>query len=424
MERKIINDLLKWKKELNRKPLLLYGNKQIGKTYSALFFGEKEYKTVAYIDTNNNYELLSIAKRENSIEKIILKISLLVGEPILKNDTLIILDNVNNIDIVKMIKLFGKIDNEYHIIMITSLKENILKFKGEELQYKYMFPVDFEEYLRAIGQNQLVDFIKDSYKNNKPIPFHQIALDYFDNYIMSGGLPEAIEESLKNPNMLYLNSIHNKIIDSYKKALLDRDVLIDIARANEVLDIMPYQFMKPNHKFQYGLMKEGSRSKEYESALEYLSNNNFALRCYKVSEVGTPLSKFKDKDSFKLYSNDTGILFHQMHLNKLKFLTDNKLKNVLYETSIANSIVASGYNLYYFASDGKAEVSFVVQSRLGKIIPIELVNTNLSKAKSLSLFMNKFGINEAIRVGEENFSFKKGVKYIPVYATFCFKENL
>ena len=120
MERKIMNDFLRWKKDINRKPLLLYGNRQIGKTYSVLAFGEKEYKTVAYINCENNYELLSIAKRENSVEKIVLRLALLVGEPILKKDTLIVFDNINDLDIVKMVKLFGKGECDYHVIMITS----------------------------------------------------------------------------------------------------------------------------------------------------------------------------------------------------------------------------------------------------------------------------------------------------------------
>ena len=154
MERKIMNDFLRWKKDINRKPLLLYGNRQIGKTYSVLAFGEKEYKTVAYINCENNYELLSIAKRENSVEKIVLRLALLVGEPILKKDTLIVFDNVNDLDIVKMVKLFGKGECAYHVIMITSLKETVVKFKGEELQYKYMFQGDVEEYLKACNQNR------------------------------------------------------------------------------------------------------------------------------------------------------------------------------------------------------------------------------------------------------------------------------
>lgn len=424
MERKITEELTKWKKNIDRKPLLLYGAPGIGKTYSVLDFGRKEYKTVAYINCNNNYELLNIAKKENTIDKIILKLSLLVGETILKSDTLIIIDDVNDLDIVKMVKLFGKSENEYHIIMITNIKDNVTKFKGDELQLKYMYQVDFEEYLKAIGQVQLIDFIKDSYKNNKEIPFHQIALDNFDNYMMTGGSPEACEEFIKNGEVLNLSSIHNKIISAYKSTLLYLPNMIDVQRSIEVLDIMPYQLIKNNKKFQYGLMKEGSRKKEYENAITYLSNNNLVLRSYKVSEVGVPLSKYKDVDSFKLYNYDTGVLFDTLHLSKIKFLTNEKLKSLLYENSVAIAIADAGYQLYYYASDGKAEVSFLVQSRKGDIVPIEIVNTSLSKAKSLGLLMKKYNINNAVRVGEHNFSLKKGIKYIPVYATFCFKDNL
>ena len=127
MERKITADLLKWKKEVSRKPLLLYGNKQIGKTYSVIEFGEKEYKTVAYINSDNNIPLLTIMKKERTIDKIIAKLSLLVGEPILKTDTLVIIDNVSDEEIVKGVKKFGKEQNDYHIIMITSHKEKAKK---------------------------------------------------------------------------------------------------------------------------------------------------------------------------------------------------------------------------------------------------------------------------------------------------------
>ena len=424
MERKITEELIKWKKNIDRKPLLLYGPPGVGKTYSVLDFGKKEYKTIAYINCNNNYELLNVAKKENSIDKIVLKLSLLVGESILKGDTLIVIDDVNDLDVVKMVKLFGKSDNEYHIIMVTNIKDNVTKFKGDELQLKYMYQVDFEEYLKAIGQVQLIDFIKDSYKNNKEIPFHQIALDNFDNYMMTGGSPEACEEFIKNSEVLNLSSIHNKLINAYRNSILTVTNMIDVQRSIEVLDIMPYQLIKSNKKFQYGLMKEGSRKKEYENSINFLSNNNLVLRSYKVSEVGVPLSKYKDVDSFKLYTYDTGVLFDTLHLSKIKFLTNDKLKSLLYENSVAISIADAGYQLYYYASDGKAEVAFLVQSRKGEIVPIEIVNTSLSKAKSLGLLMKKYDIKNAIRVGENNFSYKKGIKYIPVYATFCFKENL
>lgn len=424
MERKIYSDLLKWKKDINRKPLLIYGNKQIGKTYTTVEFGEKEYKTVAYINTNNNQQLLTIMQKERTIDKIIAKLSLLVGETILKNDTLIILDNVVDEDIVKAIKKFGKEQNDYHIIIITSLKEKLSTFKGEELQYKYMFAMDFEEYLRAVGNIELIDFIKTSYRNNKPMPFHSIAMDYYEEYIMTGGLPESIRASINKETDLKIRIIHEKQLDCYKEQFLYMNNLIDILRANEVLNILPYQLLKSNRKFQYGLMRTGGRSKDYEKAIEFLTNNGIIYKCHKISEVTPPLSKCKDPESFKLYLNDTGVLFMMMHLSKLKLFTDDNLKYILYENNLADTIISCGYNLYYYQSDGKAEVPFVVQTRAGKIIPIEIVNKNLSKAKSLSLFMSKFNISEAIRFTDDNFSVKKGIKYVPIYASFCLKENL
>lgn len=423
MERKITADLLKWKKEVSRKPLLLYGNKQIGKTYSVIEFGEKEYKTVAYINSDNNIPLLTIMKKERTIDKIIAKLSLLVGEPILKTDTLVIIDNVSDEEIVKGVKKFGKEQNDYHVIMITSHKEKLPVFKGEELQYKYMFAMDFEEYLRAVNNLELIEFIKTSYRNNKPMPFHQLALDYYEEYLVTGGMPEVVQAHLNGESDLKLKMIQEKILDCYKKELLEIENTIDIVRANEVLNIVPYQLLKPNRKFQYGLMRTGGRSKDYEKALEYLSLTGIVYKCHKVTEVTPPLSKCKDVESFKLYLNDTGILYMMMHLSKIKLLSDDNLKYILYENSVANAIMSSGYNLYYYQSEGKAEVPFVIQTRSGKIIPVEIVNKNVSKAKSLSLFMSRFNINEAIRITEDNFGLKKNVKYIPIYASFCLKDN-
>lgn len=424
MERKIYSDLLKWKKDNNRKPLLIYGNKQIGKTYTVIEFGEREYKTICYINSDNNIELSKIMQKERTLDKIIAKLSLLTGESILKNDTLIIIDNVIDENIVKAIKKFGKESNEYHIIMITSLKEKLMTFKGEELQYKNMFSMDFEEYLRAVGNIELIDFIKTSFRNNKPMPFHNIAMDYYEEYLITGGLPESVQANINKETDLKLRMIHEKQLDTYKKEFFNLNNLIDITRCNEVLNILPYQLLKSNRKFQYGLMRTGGRSKDYEKALEFLSINGIAYKCYKISEVTPPLSKCKDSESFKLYLNDTGILYMMMHLSKMKLFTDDNLKYILYENNLANAIISCGYNLYYYQSEGKAEVPFVVQTRAGKMIPIEIVNKNLSKAKSLTLFMSKFNITEAIRFTEDNFSMKKGIKYVPIYATFCLKESL
>ena len=424
MKRKIELFLQKWKGDIYKKPLLIYGNKQIGKTYTVLKFAEDNYKNAAYFNTDNNTELYNLLKKEKNPERIILKLSMLSNETILENDTLIIFDNVNDPDIVSGIKLFGTNKNNYHIILITSLKENLKMFKGEELQYKMMTNLDFEEYLIAIGNSQLVEFIHNSFKNNKPMPFHSLALEYFEEYIATGGMPEAIDFSLREKNKLLLNSVYDKIIDSYKKEISELDNLIDITRSIEVIDSVPFQLLKPNKKFQYGMIKAGGRSKEYERAISFLATNGFVYRSYKIKEAKSPLSTCKDLENFKLYLNDTGLLYNRLYLNRSRFLSDENIRSILIENSVAIELLNQGFSIYYYQSEGKAEVTFVIQDKMGKIIPIEIVNKNISKAKALTLFMNKYNLKDAIRLTDGNFCIKKGIKYIPIYALFCLKDYL
>lgn len=421
MERKIYNDLVLWKKNV-KKPLLLYGAKQVGKTYSVLEFAKKNYKNIVYFNTNNYKELLDILKREKSPEKIIFKLSVLSGETIFEEDTLIIFDNVNDPYIVKAIKLFGGDNNLYHIIMITSKKENLNKFKGEELYFKAMYPLDFEEFLVNADKRQLVDFIKSSYINNTPMPFHQLAFDLYNDFLITGGYPEVVSAYLKGADYILLDSIKQKIIDTIKKETIEVYNLIDVQRSNEVLNSLPYQLLKENKKFQYGNIKKGSRSKDYETSINYLGMNQLIHRSFKLNDVKSPLSSYRDPESFKLYPNDVGLLYTMMHLNKMKFITDNDIRKTLIENNVANTLVNLGYNLYYYQSEGKTEISFVIQNRLGNIIPIEIVNMNLTKAKALSMFMTKFKVDNPIRLTEDNFSKKKNIKYIPLYATFCLKD--
>ena len=424
MKRKIEDELLKWKKDLNKKPLVVYGSKQVGKTYTVLKFGQENYKNVVYFNTDNNIELYKIMKKEKTINRIISRLEVLQNEILFENDTLLVFDNVNDNEIVNGIKLFGRNKNNYHIILITSLKDNLKVFKGEELQYRHMTNMDFEEYLLATNNEKVIEFIETSFKNNTQMPFHSLAMEFFEDYLITGGFPEAVAIYIKEKNPLLLNSVFDKIFDSYKKEISMLDNLIDITRSIEVLDSIPFQLEKTNKKFQYGLIKTGGRSKEYEKAISFLTGNSFAYKCYKISNVSSPLNKCKDKDNFKLYLTDTGLLFNRLFLNKTKFLSNNKTINTIIENAVAIALINAGFSLYYYQSEGKAEVSFVVQDRIGKIIPIEVVNKNLSKAKALTLFMNKYNIKEAIRITDDNFSNKKGVRYIPLYALFCLKYYL
>lgn len=422
MERKIEEFLKKWQKDTARKPLVLYGPKQVGKTFTALNFGKTEYKNTIYFNTENNEELLNLFSKEKTPEKIILNLSLLSGETILKDDTLIILDNVNDKEIVKGLKLFNS-DYKYHIIAITSRRENLADFKGEELQFKGMTGLDFEEYLIAKDERSLASLIRESFTKRKVCPFHKVALDLFQEYLMTGGLPEVIEAELAGKSPYEIDAIKQKIVDVYKKEIALSKNLIEIARGIEVFNSIPNQLRKENKKFQYGLMGTGKRAKEYEGTINYLVNNQIIYRSYKITTVKKLLSSCREVDSFKLYMPDDGLLYTMLHLNLKQFLSDENLKETLYENHIAKTLAEAGYALYYYQSEGKAEVNFVIQNRLGKIIPIEITTKSQSKAKSLSVFIKKFTTEQAYRITENNFQTKKEIRYIPVYATFCLNDN-
>lgn len=423
MERKIVSFFQKWKNDLIRKPLVVYGPKQVGKTFTVLNFGKNEYKNVIYINATNNKRLIELFEKEKSIDKLIVNLSLMSGETILQNDTLIIFDNVNDIEIIKGLKLFGSINSPYHIIAITSRRENLKEFKGVELQFKGMTGMDFEEYLWARDEKQLANLIRESFEKRKTCPFHKVALDYFYEYLFTGGLPEVINAFIKGNSDAEIEAIKNKIFDSYIKEIALNTTLIDIPRGIEVINSIPEQLQKENKKFQYGLMGYGKRAKEYDTSIKYLVENQLICRSYKIRTIRSPLSSCREIESFKLYMVDDGILFSMLHLNRKSFLQDENIKETLYENHIAKTLMEAGYSLYYYQSGGKAEVNFVIQNRMGEIIPIEITVKSMSKAKSLSVLMKRYTVNNAYRITENNFSTKKEVRYIPVYAVFCLNDS-
>ncbi len=424
MERKIVAFFQKWKEDIIRKPLILYGPKQVGKTFTVLNFGKNEYKNVIYFNTSNNHRLLDLFKKEKSTEKLVVNLSVISGETILEDDTLIVFDNVNDVEIVRGLKLFGSENSKYHIIAITSRRENLTEFKGENLQFKGMYEMDFEEFLWSRGEEQLANLIRESYEKRKTCPFHKVALGLFYEYLFTGGFPEVINAFNNGLGDNEIEAIKQKILDTYKKEVSLNSTLIDIPRGLEVIDSIPEQLRKENKKFQYGLMGFGKRAKEYESTIKYLIDNQIVYRSYKIRNIKSPLSSCREVESFKLYLPDDGLLFSMLHISKKDFISNENIKETMYENHIAKTLVEANYSLYYYQSGGKAEVNFVVQNRMGEVIPIEITIKSMSKAKSLSVLMKRFTVNNAYRITENNFSTKKEVRYIPIYAVFCLNDNL
>ena len=424
MERKIMNDLKKWKIDTYKKPLLLYGVSGSGKTYTCLEFAKNEYKNVIYFDCYNNLELSYVIEKNQTIEKLIRALSAISLETIFKEETLIIFDNVTD-QVITAIKTLFTNSLEYHIIMLTNNNSFIKKHKNELVNYKKMDLVTFTEYLKYMGKEQLIDFIQDSFKNNKSMPFHSLALELYNDFVLTGGYPNAIINYKENNNYSLLNDVHDKNIKLLKYKLLALNNLIDIKRSQEVYNNISFQLLKDNKKFQYGHIKTGARSKEYEKSINFMTENGMLIKSTRLTELTSPFSKVKDDESFKLYYNDSGILFKKMNVSGNRLITNDKLLEILYENNIVTTLSNNGFNIYHYHSGGKAYIDIVIKTRTGKILPIEIMNQETNtKSKSLALSMKKYNLNLGIRFGGEDFKVKNNVKYIPYYAAFCITEDL
>lgn len=423
MERKITNDLIKWKIDNMKKPMLIYGVSGCGKTYTTLEFGKNEYKNIVYFDCISNLELNYVFEKNTTLDRLIRGLSAISLETIFKEETLLVFDNVTE-KILEAIKKVFKGNSSYHVIAITSF-DNIVDCAKGSFIIKKLNLVNFSEYLKFIGKDQLVDFIEESFKTNKPMPFHAMAYELFNEFILTGGYPESIIRFTEEQNYNLLSSYHEKNLQLLKNKLFSLNNLIDIKRSIEVLDNISFQLLKENKKFIYGLVRPNGRAKDYEKAIDYMSSNHLIIKCNKVSKLESPLSKIKDEESFKLYFNDCGLLYKKMNVSSNRLLTNEKLVNILYENNVVSALSQNGFNMYYYHSDGKSEVDLVIQTRTGKIIPIEfLEDNNNTKSKSLSIIMTKYETPLAIRFTYNNFSEKRNIRYIPYYAAFCITENM
>ncbi len=423
MERKITEDLLRWKVDNQKRPLLLTGVSGCGKTYTVLEFGKREYKNIVYFDCTNNLELKYVFEKNTTLEKLIRALSAISLESIFKEESLLVFDNVTE-QVIKQIKKLLPSKIEYHIIMITNEIDKLIKIT-EGLTIKKMNLVTFPEYLKYQGKEQLIEFINNSFKNDKPMPFHNMAMELYNEFVLTGGYPDAITTYEEKKNYNFLSGILDKNVNLILNKLMDMENLIDIKRGKEIYDNIAIQLLKDNKKFMYGLIKPGTRAKDYENAIKYMETSNMIIKSTRINELTSPLSKIKDEDSFKLYYNDTGILFKKMNVSANRLLTNNKLMNIIYEQNIVNTLSQNGFTIYHYHSVGKAQIDVVIQTRKGKIIPIEIFGEEEnSKSKSMALALNKYNLTSAIRFTEDNFKEKRNIKYVPYYAAFCVTENL
>jgi predicted AAA+ superfamily ATPase len=429
MERKIVNELKEWKESSSRMPLIIYGARQVGKTYTALSFGKEHYKNTVYFNLEDSIELTNVFERDLNPERIIKELSAKSGQTIFKGDTLIIFDEIQSCECaLTSLKYFCEKAPEYHIIAAGSLLGVALNrekysFPVGKVNMLTLYPLDFEEFLWALDKAQMVDLVRNSFEKNEPLSLHDTLMDLYRTYIITGGMPQAVLEYSRMRDFNFVLAAQKNINDAYVADMAK------YAQPNETTKIMaafssiPAQLAKENKKFQYKVIKTGARAYEYETPLDWLRASGVIINCRKVTEGKLPLSAYADNSSFKVYMTDTGLLCSKFGIPANAVLIDipsfEGFKGALAENYVASSLTVNGYTPYYWESQGKAEVDFVIQDRDGHIIPIEVKSSDNVRSKSLNMFISKYKPIYSIRISAKNFEFENDIKSVPLYAAFC-----
>ena len=429
MERKMSKKLLEWKKDKEKMPLIIYGARQVGKTYTILSFGKENYKNVAYINFEDNSEIAKIFEQDLGIDRIIKEISVSLGISILEEDTLIFFDEIQACErALTSLKYFAENESKYHVIAAGSLlgiaiNRQKYSFPVGKVKMLTLYPLDFEEFLWALDKKDLANMIRDAFSEDKEFSLHSLANEYYRLYLAIGGMPRAILEYKEKQDMDFVTAILKDINNSYIADMAKYATSTETTKIMAVYNIISAQLAKENKKFQYKLIKSGARAYEYETAINWLNASGIIIHCTKVREGKLPLSAFIEPESFKIYMSDVGLLCSKFGIPANIIIVENNnlndFKGALAENYVCSSLVQCGLTPYYWESNGKAEVDFVVQDKNGNIIPIEVKSSIHTRSKSLNVFKSLYNIPYSIRISTKNFGFENGIKCIPLYSVFC-----
>lgn len=429
--RKIEEKLKEWKVSPFRKPLVVQGARQVGKTYSITEFGEKNYDNVAYFNFQTNTALNRTFEESIEPSYLIPILSRLSNQTIIKERTLIVFDEVQLCDrALTSLKYFCEQAPEYHVIAAGSLlgvavnrKEN--SFPVGKIDRLTMYPLDFEEFLFAMGEGELAAEIRTHFNEKSSFPqvVHEQALKLYRYYLTVGGMPEAVSRYAVTKNMTMVSQIHDAILMDYLDDMSKyQNNASDISKTRLTYNTIGVQLSKTNTRFVYKLLKKGARASEFENAIEWLTLAGIVSRINRVDDVRKPLENYKDIDAFKIYLSDVGLLCSQNRVFHDDVIYENSeldaFKGGMTENYVNMQLIANGYRPYYFGIEGKAEIDFLIEKE-GNVIPIEVKSSEHTRSKSLNYYMDNYHPDFAVRISTKNFGNENGIVSVPLYAVFC-----
>ena len=430
MYRKIAAFLEAWKKSEHRKPLILQGARQVGKTYSILEFGRTCYDNVAYFNFETNPKLNATFEGNISPDYLIPILSHIAGQTIVKEKTLIVFDEVQLCErALTSLKYFCEDAPDYHIIVAGSLlgvAVNRAKFSFPvgKVDIKTLYPMDMEEFMIACGEAELVMQIRKCFADDTPLPsaLHDAAMQLYRQYLIVGGMPECVMQFVETKDYILVRHTQDTILASYLNDMSKYNNLNEIKKTRLAYDNITVQLSKKNTRFQYKLIKKGGRASEFENAIEWLCLSGIVSQVYKVEQIKKPLDNYRDIDAFKIYVSDLGLLCAKKDLaaNDVLYMVEeiNDFKGGMAENYVNVQLTINGYQTYYWESERGAEIDFVIQ-RNGELIPVEVKSADNTRAKSLKVYMETYNPAYAIKLSAKNFGFEDGKKTVPLYAAFC-----
>ncbi len=447
LKRKIEEALCEWMRQDDRKPLVIKGIRQCGKTYIVKKFAKENYENVVYLNFMLDPDKKMAFAGALDVDTIILNLSAMIPDSsFVRGKTCIILDEIQECKEARTALKSFYLDGRFDVIATGSLlgvrgygrrnERNEADDRQDSVPVGYetivdMYPLDFEEFLWAngIGTN-VIEVIKSCFDNEVPVPegVHKAMMDLLYRYVITGGLPDVVNCYLQTKNIERIYNMQRTLISEYKEDMVKYADDADKPHIRECFESIPRQLAKENKKFQYSVVKKGGRASKYLGSLQWLEDTGIAARCYNTTITQLPLSGQAIEDCFKVYVTDIGILSGMLDYGtQADILQGNLLgyKGAIFENLMADFLCKSGQKLYYFQKDSGLELDFLVRFK-GECVVLE-VKAKSGKAKSLNTVMKNRGVyhvNHAIKLGKYNVGREGDILTIPLYMGFLITDRL
>lgn len=423
LKRFIMEDLLKWKNSRYRKPLILKGARQVGKTYIIKEFGKENYDDIAYFNFDHDEDLYNLFEKTKDPKRILEQLVFIHGKAIVPGKTLIFFDEIQECpNALNSLKYFQEEANEYHIICAGSLlgiRLSHTSFPVGKVEFMQMYPMSFSEFLIADNCSNLVDYMKSINKIEKiPDIFSNMLEEKLKAYFIIGGMPEVVYSWVNEKDMERVNLIQNDILKSYESDFAKHVSNSEANKISLIWNSVVSQLAKENKKFLYQVIKDGARAREYEDALNWLNDANLIYKIYNVKKVDIPLISYNDLSCFKIYLNDVGLLRKMANLDSRIVIEGNKLfeefKGALTENYVLNMLNLTYKNVPNYFTFDRNEIDFVVQTK-NQIIPIEVKAGKSTNNNSLTRYNEKFKPRISVRFSMNNLSKDGNILNIPLF---------